>query len=199
MILSWLRRRSSSRALLLAYVSIVLPLAARAAPPDPGPSAAEILHRVEERAKAEHKNILLDFDASWCGNCKLYDRFREDPQMRPLLSRAFVFATMDTGERSSDTQHADTPGGAAFEDSIGGKDAGWPFLVMLDANGKPLVDSNRPDRTSRSGRSNVGYPAAPEEVDWFIEMLRRGAPSLSQQDLASVHAWLTAHSPMQHH
>jgi thiol-disulfide isomerase/thioredoxin len=173
------------------------PVAARAAAPDGGPSASAILQRAETEARARHKNILLDFGASWCANCRLYDRFLNDPQMHPLLSRAFVFISMDTGERPTDARHADTPGGVAFEDSIGGKEAGWPFLVMLDANGNPIVDSNRPDPKSTMGKSNVGYPAAPEEVDWFVEMLRRGAPSLSPQELASVHAWLTAHSPMQ--
>lgn len=67
---------------------------------------------------------------------------------------------------------------------------------MLDANGRLIVDSNRPDPKVKGG-SNVGYPAAPEEVDWFVEMLRRGAPALSRQDLASVHAWLTQHAPRQ--
>ncbi len=173
------------------------PVASPAAALDGGPSAAEILQHAEMQARAEHKNILLDFGASWCVNCKLYDRFLADPRMHPLLSRAFVFATMDTGERPNDTKHADTPGGVAYEDSIGGKDEGWPFFVILDAEGKPIVNSDRPDPKSATGKSNVGYPAAPEEVDWFVEMLRRAAPSLSRQDLASVHAWLTQHSPMQ--
>ena len=104
-----------------------------------------------------------------------------------------------TGERPNDAKHANTPGGVAYEASVGGGEAGWPFMVMLDPNGKPIVDSYRPDRGSKTGKSNTGYPDAREEVDWFVEMLRRGAPSLSRQDLASVQAWLNAHSTTQHH
>ncbi|GGH01948.1 thioredoxin family protein [Silvibacterium dinghuense] len=157
-----------------------------------GPSAAEIMSKAQSQARAEHKNILLDFGASWCGNCRLYDRFLADPQMHAILSRAFVFVTMDSGERTGDAKHANTPGAVDFESSIGGKGAGFPWLVMLDAGGKPIVTSDRPDPKSEGGKNNIGYPVAPEEVDWFVEMLRRAAPQLNQQDLTSVHAWLTA-------
>jgi hypothetical protein len=187
-------------AVVVACTLVGLPMALRAAAaPDGGPSATEILHRAEEQARAEHKNILLEFGASWCSNCRLYDRFLADPQMHPLMTRTLVFATMVTGERPDDAKHANTPGGVDYEASIGGGDAGWPYLAMLDAGGKPIVDSMRPDAKAKSGKDNIGYPATPEEIDWFVEMLRRGAPSLNQQDLASVHAWLTAHSPMQRH
>lgn len=184
---------------LLALALTLAPATLRAATPDGGPPATEIIGKAEAQARAEHKAILLDFGASWCGNCKLYDRFLADPQMHAILSRAFVFATMTTGEHSNDTKHANTPGGLDFEDSIGGKGSGWPYLAILDANGKPIVDSFRPDPKAKSGKSNTGYPDAPEEVDWFVEMLRRSAPSLTPQDLATVHAWLNAHSTTQHH
>lgn len=182
----------------LALTLVVTPLFLRAAPPDGGPSAEEILKAAKAQAKAEHKNILLEFGASWCGNCKLYERLLNDPAMHPILSKAFVIATMDTGERASDTKHANTPGGLEFENSVGGKGSGWPFLVILDANGKPIVDSYRPEPKAKSGKDNIGYPATPEEIDWFVEMLRRSAPVLTKQDLANVHAWLTEHSPVKH-
>lgn len=89
--------RSWVRVLIFSVLALALPSGLRAAVPEGGPSAAEILHRVEDQARAEHKNILLAFGASWCGNCKLFDQFLADPQMHPILSRAFVFASMDTG------------------------------------------------------------------------------------------------------
>lgn len=186
-------------AFVLASTLSVPPVSALAAAPDAGPSASEIMSRTEVQARSENKKILLDFRASWCGNCKLYDRFLGDPQMHKLLGRVFVFASMTTGEHSDDTNHVNTPGGPEYEATVGGKDAGWPYIIMLSADGKPIVDSFRPDRKAKSGKSNTGYPDAPEEVDWFVEMLRRAAPSLNQQELASIHAWLTAHSTTQGH
>lgn len=173
-------------------VIVAFPLTLRAASPNAGPSAAAILQNAESQARAQHKNIMLDFGASWCINCKLYDRMIDDPSVGPILSHHFVFITMNTGERPNDSRHANTPGAVAFEDSVGGKGAGWPFLVILNPDGKPLIDSNRPDSKSPSGKSNIGYPAAPEEVDWFVTMLRRTTPSISQHDVDTVHAWLTA-------
>ncbi|HTV06816.1 MAG TPA: thioredoxin family protein [Acidobacteriaceae bacterium] len=188
-------RRFSPRRRIAATAFVVTlfasPLIVRAAAPDAGPSAAEILQRAESQARSGHKNIMLEFGASWCINCKLYDRMLDDHSMHAILSRYFVFTTMDTGERPNDHHHADTPGGVAFENSIGGKNAGWPFLVILNHAGKPIVNSDRPDPKSPSG-DNIGYPVLPQEVDWFIVMLRRGAPSMSQHDLDKVHAWLTA-------
>ncbi|HEV2134049.1 MAG TPA: thioredoxin family protein [Terracidiphilus sp.] len=174
------------------------PFALHAAKPHAGPSAAQILDRAESQARAEHKNILLAFGASWCSNCRLYDRMLADASMHAILSPHFVFTTMDTGEHPNDHRHANTPGAVDFENSIGGKDAGWPFLVILNSGGKPIVDSYRPDPKSKTG-DNIGYPVLPQEVDWFVEMLRRGAPSLSQNELASVHAWLTAQAAQIHH
>lgn len=187
-----------TRAFTVAILLSATPFPLHAATPDPGPSAAQILSRAESQARAGHKNILLEFGASWCVNCKLYDRMLADASMHAILGPHFVFTTMDTGEHPNDTHHANTPGAVEFENSIGGKDAGWPYLVILGPDGKPIVDSLRPDPKSKTG-DNIGYPVLPQEVDWFVVMLRRGAPSISQQDLDSVHAWLTAQAAKLHH
>ena len=157
-----------------------------------GPSAAVILHRAEAKARAEHKNILLEFGASWCVNCKLYDRMLNDGAMHGILSKAFLFTTMDTGERPGDKLHANTPGGVAFEDSVGGKNAGWPYLVVLNPEGKVIVNSMRPDAKAPGGRTNIGYPVLPVEIDWFMTMMRRGGPELKATDLAQMRGWLMA-------
>ena len=47
-------------------------------------TATDLFARARAEAKAEHKNVLMVFSASWCGPCKLYERFLEDPQMKSI-------------------------------------------------------------------------------------------------------------------
>jgi thiol-disulfide isomerase/thioredoxin len=184
--LASLRTRSLTALLSLA---IVLALPAFAAPPE---SADALFARARAEAHAEHKNVLLVFSASWCGPCHLYERFLEDPQMEPITEKAFVLQRIDVGERPGDNRHADTPGGEHLRSTLGAVgEPGFPFLVITDDSGKPIVNSYR----NGDKDDNVGYPALPTEIDWYIEMLKRGAPSLPASDLDATRTWLKMHAP----
>jgi hypothetical protein len=112
--------------------------------------------------------------------------------MKPITEKAFVVQRIDVGEHKGDPKHADTPGGARLRSTLGAApEPGFPFLVMTDENGNPIVNSYRNGDTG----SNVGYPALPEEIDWYVEMLKRAAPSLSPADLAATRSWLQKHVP----
>jgi len=157
-------------------------------------SADTLFTQAKSSANAQHKNVLLVFSASWCGPCKLYERFLEDPQMQPVTEKALVVQRIDVGERPDDPKHSDTPGGVALRTSLGAQgEPGFPFLVITDPNGQPIVNSYRNGDTN----NNIGYPAVPAEFDWYLEMLRRGAPALSPADLAATRTWLQNHAP--HH
>jgi hypothetical protein len=173
---------------ILAFASI-LATPALAAPPE---TADFLFTQAKAAAKAEHKNVLLVFSASWCGPCKLYERFLEGPQMRAITEKALVVVRVDVGERPGDPRHADTPGGVALRTALGAVgEPGFPFLVITDENGSPIINSYR----NGNAEGNVGYPASPEEIDWYVEMLKRGAPALSPEDLAATSAWLRNHAP----
>ena len=43
--------------------------------------------------------------------------------------------------------------------------AGIPWMSILDGDGKKLVTSDGP-------QGNIGYPAKPEEIAYFVEMLK---------------------------
>jgi thiol-disulfide isomerase/thioredoxin len=154
-------------------------------------TASVLFEQVKADAKTQHKHILMVFSASWCGPCKLYERFLEDSQMKPITEKAFVVQRIDVGERPSDAKHVDTPGGVDLRSALGSKgEPGFPFIVMTDENGTPLANSFRDGDTN----NNIGYPAVPKEFDWYIEMLKRAAPALSSADLAATRLWLQKHS-----
>jgi len=59
--------------------------------PDSAATAQAVMKQVKNQATAEHKNILVAFGASWCGNCRLFDKFLSDPAIHPIMDKAFVF------------------------------------------------------------------------------------------------------------
>jgi thiol-disulfide isomerase/thioredoxin len=181
-------QKNCKLALFAAMFFAVAPFAAAQASQ---PTADEILTQAKTQAKAEHKNILLTFSASWCGPCHMFEHFLADPAIQPIMDKAFVMERLDVGEHQGDTKHVDTPGAVKLRTSLAGENPGFPLIAMLDANGKQIVNSMRPEKGKAP--SNIGYPSAPFEVDWFMQMLKQAAPSLSPQDTATIYNWLHAH------
>src|SRR6202453_1768799 len=105
-------RQKLSLAAILAFGAMLV------APAPAQETAANLFASAKAEAKIEHKNILLTFSASWCGPCKLYERFLDDPQMKSITEQAFVIQRFDVGERPN-TGHSDTPGAVALRSALG--------------------------------------------------------------------------------
>jgi thiol-disulfide isomerase/thioredoxin len=178
------------RALRLLAIPIVLSACAAAA--DAPQPADHVLAEAEATAAAEHKNVWVIFGASWCGWCHKLDGFINAPEVRPVLEQYFVIAHITVDEHGNKTS-LDSPGGDDVRKRLGGdKNSGLPFFAFLDSADHVLVNSNRP--VASKPAENIGFPSAPEEVDWFLMMLHRAAPSLGAEQARMIEARLRSPS-----
>src|SRR5712691_7274113 len=136
-------------------------------------SADEVLVSAKEKASAEKKAIFLHFGASWCGWCRRLDAFLDRPDIKPVFAKYFVPVKLVVQENEKN-KSLENPGADAFLKKLGGPD-GLPFSAFLDAEGALIVNSKR-------GGRNIGYPAQPSEIDWFLQMISKSAPKISPQD-----------------
>lgn len=156
-------------------------------------SADEVLAAAKTDAATQHKDIFLVFGASWCPPCRELDSFMADREIRPILEKYFVMAHLSVFEQRGKHPELNNPGGEKLVADFGGEAGGVPFLVFLDAQGHPLINSNRPV-TGKPKGENVGYPALPEEINWFMSMLRQTLPTLTAADARTIETWLRKHS-----
>lgn len=144
----------------------------------PALKADEVLGAATARAKAEQKLVFLHFGAPWCGWCHRLEDWMATPEIAAILSKAFVDVKIDTDRM--------TGGAELLKAHSHGKNGGIPWCEILDAGGKALVNSNAPN----SG--NIGFPAQPEEIAWFMTMLTQSGAALSDADRATIERSLVA-------
>jgi hypothetical protein len=90
---------------------------------------------------------------------------------------------------STEKKKLENPGGDEVLDKLGGKGAGLPFFAFVDAKGELIVNAKRPVE-GKEGGANIGHPFAPEEVDWFMTMLKKAAPKIAEKETSTIHEWL---------
>src|SRR5688500_6302243 len=103
------------------------------------------------------------------------------------MDKWFVTVTLDVMEQPAQKMR-ESPGGQAVMEANGGKGAGRPFLYFSDAKGKLIVNSIRPGHATNTSDAggNVGCPYEPAEIGWFMEMLSKAAPKMSEEDRVVV-------------
>lgn len=171
------------KTLFLSFV-LLLPFTTVLAAP---PGADEVLGEAKTRAIAEQKTIFVHFGASWCGWCKRLDTFLERPDIKPLFEKYFVPVKLVVQENDKN-KTLENAGAEAWLKKVGGPE-GLPFFAFLDANGTLIVNSKPVSNTGAAG-GNIGYPAQPEEIDWFVTMIKKAAPKIGEADLKAVESTL---------
>jgi thiol-disulfide isomerase/thioredoxin len=151
------------------------------------PSADEVLVQAKAKALAEDKAIFLHFGASWCGWCSKLDAFLERPGIKPVFEKYFIPVKLVVQENEKN-KALENPGAEALLKKLGGP-AGLPYFAFLDTHGAVIVNSRRPSAVREDGE-NIGYPGQPIEIDWFMQMIRKAAPKISEEDLKTIEAAL---------
>lgn len=141
------------------------------------PSAEQLLSKAKTKAAAEQKAVFVHFGASWCGWCKRLDAFLERPDIKPVFEKYFIPVKLVVQE-SAKNKALENAGADALLKQWGGPD-GLPYSVFLDAQGALIVNSKRQGQ-------NIGYPASPDEIEWFVQMMRKAAPKMVEADLKLI-------------
>jgi len=149
----------------------------------PATTAQEILAEATRRADSQHKIVFFDFSASWCTQCRRLDSFLSSPEIAPIVQKYFVLADVHYQENEGKHPELETPGADALMKQFG-KPQGVPYFVFFDSNGQAIATSERPVT------GNIGYPDAPEEIDWFMTMLRKAVPQMDLDERMSIESWL---------
>jgi thiol:disulfide interchange protein len=105
-------------------------------------------------AQRDHKHVLLQFGANWCGWChRLHQLCASDRGIAKKLEDDYVVVLVDVNEEHN--KDVDTKYGHPTR-------FGLPVLVVLDADGKPLT-------TQDTGKLEEGDHHSPEKVLAFLK------------------------------
>jgi thiol-disulfide isomerase/thioredoxin len=115
---------------VLALILQAAPAQGRVIYPDPSVAKTEIRDALA-RAKAQHKNVILDFGGNWCGDCQVLDIYFHDPANKALLEQNFELVDINIG-RFDANQDIAAQYGIPLQ-------RGVPALVVLSPTGKVLL------------------------------------------------------------
>ncbi|TKC09523.1 thioredoxin family protein [Pedobacter frigoris] len=145
--------------------------------------ANEVLSAAVKKAKAEKKNVLLMFHASWCGWCHKMDASLKDPAIKPFFDRNYVIADIVVYEHDLAKKSLENPGAAELLKKYNNADQGLPTWLVFDQDQNLLADSQmRPEGAALTSKGeNVGCPAAEKEVAYFISTLKKSSKMTAKE------------------
>lgn len=145
--------------------------------------AKDIVATVLEKAATQNKSAIIIFHASWCIWCKRLDASLNDKKVKKLFARYYIIDHLVI-EESKGKEQLENAGGEDFLKKWGGLDQGLPFWVVMDSHGEVKATSMY-KAPGKSKAENIGCPAAPDEVSYFLEILKNTS-TLTSKQLAKI-------------
>ncbi|MDQ7012390.1 MAG: thioredoxin family protein [Planctomycetota bacterium] len=131
-------------------------------------SASAILDDALAQARDEDKLAFVHFGAPWCSWCHRLEAFLAREDVIEVLGDHFIDVKIDTDRTIG--------GGDMLSEMRKSQRGGIPWFAFLDPDGEIVTHS------SERGQ-NIGYPAAPDEADVFLEMLGKTKRDITEAQL----------------
>jgi thiol-disulfide isomerase/thioredoxin len=136
-------------------------------------SAEEIMKEAFTVAKKQNKKVMVMFHASWCGWCHKMDTSLNDASVKKFFDESFVIRHLVVFE-SKGKENLENPGALEMLTKYEGKDQGIPFWLIFDKDENFLADSRMKETVNGVEKlQNTGCPASKEEVDYFVDVLKK--------------------------
>lgn len=133
----------------------------------------EIMKEAFVLAKKQNKKVLVMFHASWCGWCHKMDTSLNDASVKKFFDDNFVIRHLVVFE-SKGKENLENPGALDMLTKFEGNDQGIPFWLIFDKEENFLADSRMKAKVNGVEKlQNTGCPASKEEVDYFIQVLKK--------------------------
>lgn len=98
---------------------------------DPRADAAADMARLLEKAKTEHKNVLVIVGGNWCGWCYRFDHYiNKEEKLQQILNNHYLVYHLNYSNENKNLACLATLGNP--------QRLGFPVLVFLDATGRVL-------------------------------------------------------------
>jgi thiol-disulfide isomerase/thioredoxin len=123
---------------------------------DPTREAWRDIDEALKQAAVDHKQVLLDFGASWCPSCRELDQSFKDPRVQALL-RSVHRVRVDTGPRTAST-NTDIAEAYGLDLTM----TGLPGLVLLAPQGNVVANTN-------DGLFDNDLPNSPSVIIGFLK------------------------------
>ena len=117
-------------------------------PFDPGSDPAKDLQAAIERARAEHKNILMDVGGNWCGWCLVLEKtLHEDPELSALLEKNYVVLHVNWSKENENAKFL-----KRYPEPVG-----YPSWYVLSPTGKVLKAETNTGELEANHKIDQGY------------------------------------------